>query len=27
MHLGWKAMLPLSMVNLLFHAWRMSQGH
>jgi NADH-quinone oxidoreductase subunit H len=27
MHLGWKVMLPLSMVNLLFHAWRMSQGH
>lgn len=27
MHLGWKAMLPLSMVNLVFHAWRMSQGH
>jgi NADH-quinone oxidoreductase subunit H len=27
MHLGWKGMLPLSMINLLFHAWRMSQGH
>ena len=27
MHLGWKVMLPLSMVNLVFHAWRMSQGH
>ncbi|HEX9010401.1 MAG TPA: NADH-quinone oxidoreductase subunit NuoH [Holophagaceae bacterium] len=27
MHLGWKAMLPLSMANLVFHAWRMSQGH
>ncbi|WP_243303012.1 NADH-quinone oxidoreductase subunit NuoH [Geothrix oryzisoli] len=27
MHLGWKAMLPMSMVNLVFHAWRMSQGH
>ncbi len=27
MHLGWKVMLPLSMANLVFHAWRMSQGH
>jgi NADH-quinone oxidoreductase subunit H len=27
MHLGWKVMLPMSMVNLVFHAWRMSQGH
>ncbi len=27
MRLGWKRMLPLSMVNLVFHAWRMSQGH
>jgi NADH-quinone oxidoreductase subunit H len=27
MHLGWKVMLPLSMTNLVFHAWRMSQGH
>lgn len=27
MHLGWKAMLPISMANLVFHAWRMSQGH
>jgi len=27
MHLGWKVMLPLSMGNLVFHAWRMSQGH
>jgi NADH-quinone oxidoreductase subunit H len=27
MKLGWKRMLPLSMVNLVFHAWRMSQGH
>jgi NADH-quinone oxidoreductase subunit H len=27
MRLGWKAMLPMSMVNLIFHAWRMSQGH
>ena len=27
MRLGWKVMLPLSMVNLVFHAWRMSQGH
>ena len=27
MHFGWKVMLPLSMVNLVFHAWRMSQGH
>jgi len=27
MHLGWKVMLPMSMANLVFHAWRMSQGH
>ncbi|MCM2248955.1 MAG: NADH-quinone oxidoreductase subunit NuoH [Geothrix sp.] len=27
MHLGWKVMLPISMANLVFHAWRMSQGH
>jgi NADH:ubiquinone oxidoreductase subunit H len=27
MRLGWKRMLPLSMANLIFHAWRMSQGH
>ena len=27
MHLGWKVMLPLSMANLVLHAWRMSQGH
>ncbi len=27
MALGWKRMLPLAMVNLVFHAWRMSQGH
>ena len=27
MFLGWKVMLPLSMANLVFHAWRMSQGH
>ncbi len=27
MQLGWKVMLPLSMANLVFHAWRMSQGH
>ena len=27
MHMGWKVMLPLSMANLIFHAWRMSQGH
>ena len=27
MHLGWKILLPLSMANLVFHAWRMSQGH
>jgi NADH-quinone oxidoreductase subunit H len=27
MHLGWKVMLPLSMVNLVFHAWRLSQGY
>lgn len=27
MRLGWKVMLPLSMANLVFHAWRMSQGH
>ncbi len=27
MHLGWKVMLPMSMGNLVFHAWRMSQGH
>jgi NADH-quinone oxidoreductase subunit H len=27
MALGWKRMLPISMVNLVFHAWRMSQGH
>jgi NADH-quinone oxidoreductase subunit H len=27
MHLGWKVILPMSMVNLVFHAWRMSQGH
>ena len=27
MHLGWKVMLPMSMANLIFHAWRMSQGH
>ena len=27
MHMGWKVMLPLSMANLVFHAWRMSQGH
>ena len=26
MHLGWKAMLPLSMVNLVVHAWLMSHG-
>ena len=26
MHLGWKVMLPLSMTNLVFHAWRLSQG-
>ena len=26
MHLGWKAMLPLSMVNLIVHAWLMSHG-
>ena len=27
MHMGWKVMLPMSMANLIFHAWRMSQGH
>ena len=27
MHLGWKVMLPLSMANLVFHAWLMSHGH
>ena len=27
MSFGWKAMLPLSMANLVFHAWRLSQGY
>ncbi|MBK9796910.1 MAG: NADH-quinone oxidoreductase subunit NuoH [Holophagaceae bacterium] len=27
MKLGWKRMLPLSMVNLVVHAWFMSQSH
>ena len=27
MFLGWKVLLPISMVNLIFNAWLMSRGH